>query len=192
MCTTHTVSQKPTDETPSASTSMTSHNLSISSKTTGLIALEDHADRQTDTTIMRLHCRSPVYDTPIKYIEQKHSSSGISCEHGRKSSVSDLQRLDKGKAARLTSLATDLFLVFLLFLLLSRRSGSLGGLLLLLLVLALETRVPRDGALEDLQYLFIGDLLVRLVLGEVGLRRCGEYCDTILGYCCEWSVSSLQ
>ena len=69
--------------------------------------------------------------------------------------------------------------VILFFLLLS---SLLGWLLLLLLVLALGVDLGQR-LLEDLQNLFIRDLLVRLPLRDVWLWWRGNTLETVLGDC---------
>lgn len=69
--------------------------------------------------------------------------------------------------------------VILFFLLLS---SLLGWLLLLLFVLALRVDLGQR-LLEDLQNLFIRDLLVRLPLRDVWLWRRSNTLETVLGDC---------
>lgn len=77
--------------------------------------------------------------------------------------------------------------LFAVRLLLGRRllfSGRslLGGLLLLGLALALLlASVSGKGLLEDLEDLFVGDLLVTLVLADVQRRGATKLGDTVLG-----------
>lgn len=67
--------------------------------------------------------------------------------------------------------------------------GLLGGLLLLVLVSLVAGRAGQ-GALQDLENLLILDLLVGLVLGEVGSVGCGQAGDTVLGDGCNVLVPS--
>ena len=88
---------------------------------------------------------------------------------------------------------TDVLLIFAALLLglgldLGFVRGLLGRclLLLLLFVLALGPGRSRKRLFKNLEDLLVRDLLVRLVLGQVRCRRCGQPTKSILGDC--WMV----